>query len=359
MSLHCSFDPLKLSSAIKEWAAALGFQQTGIAGIDPGQHEAYLEQWLAAGYHGEMAYMAEHGRKRSRPDQLVPGTLRVISVRMDYLPGNSQMAACLANSEQAYISRYALGRDYHRVIRKRLQQLAEQIQAHIGPFGYRAFVDSAPVLEKAFAEQAGLGWIGKNTLLINRQAGSWFFLGELLTDLPLPIDPPQTQDHCGRCQSCLKRCPTGALIGERLLDARRCISYLTIELKGSIPIPLRHLIGNRVFGCDDCQIACPWNRFARPTAEADFQPRHGLEQGQLAELFLWTEAEFLQRTEGSPLRRAGYERWLRNLAVGLGNASQSETARHALLSRAQDRQLSPLVQEHLQWALQQHEARLL
>jgi len=343
------FDPISLSQDIKSWAYALGFQQVGISGIDPGEHEAHLERWLAAGYQGEMDYMAAHGRKRSHPEELVPGTLRVISLRMDYLPGDTQMTRCLADPQAAYLSRYALGRDYHKLIRKRLQQLAERIQQHIGPFGYRAFVDSAPVLEKAFAQQAGLGWIGKNTLLINKQAGSWFFLGELFVDLPLPVDQPTTRDHCGRCQSCLTRCPTGALVGERLLDARLCISYLTIELKGAIPVALRPLIGNRVFGCDDCQIACPWNRFARPSPESDFQPRHGLDHSRLIELFRWTEAEFLERTEGSPIRRAGYERWLRNLAVGLGNAPANLDILHALQARYDS--ATPLLREHLQWAL--------
>lgn len=349
MSLHP--DLSVLVQHIKQWAHELGFQQLGIAGIDPGEHGQHLERWLASGYHGEMDYMAVHGRKRTHPAELVAGTLRVISVRMDYLPTDPQMAQCLANPERAYLSRYALGRDYHKVMRKRLQQLAERIQQAIGPLGYRAFVDSAPVLEKAFAQQAGLGWIGKNTLLINRQAGSWFFLGELFVDLPLPLDEPSPLGHCGRCQSCLTRCPTGALVAPYQLDARRCISYLTIELKGAIPTPLRPLIGNRVFGCDDCQISCPWNRFAKPTQEADFQPRHALDQASLTELFLWSEAEFLHRTEGSPIRRIGYERWLRNLAVGLGNAPTTHTIQQALLKRRHVS--SPLVQEHVIWALQQ------
>ncbi len=298
--------------------------------------------------------MAAHGTKRSRPDELVPGTLRVVSLRMDYLPGDTRMSQRLAEPQSAYVSRYALGRDYHKLIRKRLQQLAERIQAVIGPFGHRAFVDSAPVLEKAIAEQAGLGWIGKNTLVLNRKAGSWFFLGELFVDLPLPVDAPHASEHCGRCSACLDICPTGAFVGPYVLDARRCISYLTIELKGAIPEDLRGLIGNRVFGCDDCQIVCPWNRFARPSEQADFQPRHGLDNAELAELFRWSEEEFLSRTEGSPLRRAGYERWLRNLAVGLGNAPSTIAVIEALKLRREHP--SELVREHVQWALARHRA---
>ncbi len=341
-----------LARSIKDWGRELGFQQVGIADVDLGTHEQYLQDWLAAGYQGEMDYMAAHGHKRSRPAELVEGTRRVISVRMDYLPGDTGMAERLADPEQAYVSRYALGRDYHKLVRKRLQQLAERIQGVVGPFGYRAFVDSAPVLEKALAQQAGLGWIGKNTLLLSRQAGSWFFLGELFVDLPLPMDEPHNREHCGSCRACLDICPTGAFAGERLLDARRCISYLTIELKGSIPLELRPLIGNRVFGCDDCQLVCPWNRFARPTGESDFLPRHGLDNSQLAALFRWSEEEFLQRTEGSPLRRAGYQRWLRNLAVGLGNAPSTIAVIEALELRRDDP--SELVREHVAWALARH-----
>ena len=345
-------DPAALAQAIKTWGRELGFQQVGIASVELGEHEAHLARWLAAGYQGEMDYMAAHGHKRSRPAELVPGTLRVVSLRMDYLPGDTRMAETLAAPDKAYVSRYALGRDYHKLVRKRLQQLAERIQATIGPFGYRAFVDSAPVLEKALAQQAGLGWIGKNTLLLNRQAGSWFFLGELFVDLPLPLDAPHATEHCGRCQACLDVCPTAAFVGPQLLDARRCISYLTIELKGSIPEELRAPIGNRVFGCDDCQLVCPWNRFARPTGECDFLPRHGLDNAELATLFRWSEEEFLTRTEGSPLRRAGYERWLRNLAVGLGNAPSSIPVLEALQLRRDDP--SELVREHVEWALARH-----
>ena len=345
-------DPARLAQSIKDWGRELGFQQVGIAGLELGEHEVHLQRWLAAGYQGEMDYMAAHGDKRWRPAELVPGTLRVVSLRMDYLPGDTRMTERLAAPEQAYLSRYALGRDYHKLIRKRLQQLAERIQGEIGPFGYRAFVDSAPVLEKALAEQAGLGWIGKNTLLLNKKAGSWFFLGELYVDLPLPVDAPHAGEHCGRCTACLDTCPTGAFVGPRLLDARRCISYLTIELKGPIPEELRPLVGNRVFGCDDCQLVCPWNRFARPTAEGDFQPRHGLDNAELATLFRWSEAEFLARSEGSPLRRAGYERWLRNLAVGLGNAPSTIPVLEALEARREHP--SALVREHVLWALRRH-----
>ena len=345
-------DLAQLAQSIKDWGRELGFQQVGITDVDLGEHEAHLQRWLDAGYQGEMDYMAAHGSKRSHPDELVPGTLRVVSLRMDYLPGDTRMAERLAQPEQAYVSRYALGRDYHKLVRKRLQQLAERIQAVIGPFGHRAFVDSAPVLEKAIAEKAGLGWIGKNTLVLNRKAGSWFFLGELFVDIPLPVDLAHTSEHCGSCTACLDICPTAAFVGPYVLDARRCISYLTIEFKGSIPEELRAPIGNRVFGCDDCQIVCPWNRFARPTEQGDFQPRHGLDSGGLVELFLWTEAEFLSRTEGSPLRRAGYERWLRNLAVGLGNAPSTIPVLEAL--RARREHPSELVREHVAWALARH-----
>ncbi len=346
-------DLLALTASIREWAAQLGFQQVGITDINLTEDALRLDAYLAAGYHGEMEYMASHGTMRSRPDELVPGTLRVISVRMDYLPEDTQMAQMLAQPEQAYVSRYALGRDYHKLIRKRLQQLAEKISQEIGPFGHRAFVDSAPVLEKPLARKAGLGWVGKNTLILNRKAGSWFFLGELLVDLPLPIDQPDDRDHCGKCTACLQVCPTQAFVGDRVLDARRCISYLTIELKGAIPEDLRPLIGNRVFGCDDCQLVCPWNRFAKPTQEDDFQPRHRLDNSSLVELFMWTEDEFLARTLGSPIRRTGYERWLRNLAVGLGNAPSTIPVLEALKARLEHP--SELVREHVRWALQQHQ----
>ena len=345
-------DLVALTVSIRDWAAELGFQQIGITDIDLSEDAPRLDAYLAAGYHGEMAYMVDHGTMRSRPDELVPGTVRVISVRMDYLPEDTQMAQMLAQPEQAYISRYALGRDYHKLIRKRLQQLAEKITQEIGPFGYRAFVDSAPVLEKSLARKAGLGWVGKNTLILNRKAGSWFFLGELFIDLPLPMDEPNDRDHCGKCSACLDVCPTQAFVGDRVLDARRCISYLTIELKGAIPEELRPMMGNRVFGCDDCQLVCPWNRFSKPTQEDDFKPRHNLDNSTLAELFMWTEEEFLKRTQGSPIRRTGYERWLRNIAVGLGNAPSTIPVLEALKARLD--YPSELVQEHVLWALQQH-----
>ncbi|MCL6271972.1 tRNA epoxyqueuosine(34) reductase QueG [Sansalvadorimonas sp. 2012CJ34-2] len=342
-----------LASKVKGWARELGFQDAGISNIDLGQHEQHLKNWLDKHFHGEMDYMTSHGNKRSRPGELVPGTIRVICVRMDYLPGDTQTVRILKSPEKAYISRYSLGRDYHKVIRKRLTQLGKRIEEEVGSFGYRAFVDSAPVLEKALAQQAGLGWIGKNTLLLNNKAGSWFFLGELFTDLPLPVDKPVTAMRCGSCFACKKICPTDAIIGSHQLDARRCISYLTIELKDSIPLEFRKAIGNRVFGCDDCQIICPWNKFAKPTGETDFLPRHKLDSSELADLFLWTEEEFLERTAGSPIRRTGFEGWLRNLAVGLGNAPSTEKVIHALEARLD--YPSDMVQEHVRWALEQHQ----
>lgn len=339
-----------LAGRIRAWGQALGFQRIGITGTDLGEHEARLLSWLAAGRHGDMAYMARHGRRRARPAELLPGTLRVISARMDYWPGEAAPAeAVLADPRLGYVSRYALGRDYHKLLRRRLQRLAERIAAEIGPFGYRAFVDSAPVLEKALATRAGLGWIGKHTNLIDRDAGSWFFLGELYTDLPLPVDPPQPSGHCGSCRACLEVCPTGAIVAPYELDARRCISYLTIELPGPIPVELRPLIGNRVYGCDDCQLCCPWNRFATASAEGDFAPRHDLDAPALTALLAWSEAEFLRRTEGSPIRRIGHERWLRNVAVALGNAPPDPAARDALAARLAHP--SPLVREHVDWAL--------
>jgi len=341
-----------LAQQIRQWAQELGFQQVGITGVDLGEHEAYLQEWLAAGYHGDMAYMARHGRKRSRPRELVPGTLRVIALRMDYLAADTQPLAVLDSPEKAYISRYSLGRDYHRLIRKRLAELAARIEAAAGSGSYRAFVDSAPVLERALAERAGLGWIAKNTMLINTEAGSWFFLGEIYTDLPLPLDPPHTDKHCGTCTACLEVCPTGAFTGPFQLDARKCISYLTIEHHGSIDPALRPLLGNRIFGCDDCQLCCPWNKFSRPTDEADFRPRHGLADADLAELLLWDEETFLARTAGSAIRRIGYERWLRNIAVALGNAPRSDAVVNALVRRRAHP--SALVREHVDWALAQH-----
>jgi epoxyqueuosine reductase len=341
-----------LTRQIHTWANEFGFQQVGITDVDLGEHEGYLQKWLDAGYHGSMDYMARHGSKRSRPDELVPGTTRVISLRMDYLAQDTQPMEVLASPDKAYISRYTLGRDYHKLIRKRLSQLARRIEEEAGGGHYRAFVDSAPVLERAVAERAGLGWIAKNTMLINADAGSWFFLGEIYTDLPLPVDPPQQTKHCGTCTACLEICPTDAFTGPFELDARKCISYLTIEHKGSIDPALRPLMGNRIFGCDDCQLVCPWNKFAEPTAEGDFKPRHELADADLVALFLWDEATFLAKTEGSAIRRIGYERWLRNLAVALGNAPTAAAITSALRSRSDFP--SELVQEHIAWALQRH-----
>jgi epoxyqueuosine reductase len=341
-----------LAADIKAWGRELGCQQVGLTDVDPGPNADHLHTWLEQGYHGEMSYMQRHAELRRAPATLVPGALRLISLRMDYLPVEPRAVKVLSNPAQAYVARYALGRDYHKLIRRRLRQLAERIEQNIGVFGYRAFVDSGPVLERAFGEKAGLGWIGKNTMLINRRAGSWFFLGELFTDLPLPIDAPATA-HCGTCSKCLDTCPTGAFVGAQVLDARRCISYLTIELKGAIPLELRPLIGNRVFGCDDCQLCCPWNKFASPTRERDFTPRHALDQADLVTLFRWSEAEFLARTEGSAIRRTGYEGWLRNLAVGLGNAPRSLEVMAALNEHLHHP--SALVREHVRWALDRHQ----
>jgi len=317
-------DYQQLAQRIKAWGHRLGFQQVGIADTGLSADETHLRNWLNAGLHGEMAYMERHGKKRSRPQALIPGTKRIISVRMDYDPPDStHPAAVLNNPRLGFISRYALGRDYHKVLRSRLQTLANKIQNHIGPFGYRVFVDSAPVLEKALARNAGLGWIGKHSNLINPEAGSWFFLGELYTNLPLPVDKAFTDNHCGTCRACMDICPTQAIIAPYKVDARRCISYLTIELRGPIPEEFRPLLGNRIYGCDDCQIVCPWNKFARVSAEKDFQSRHGLDAPELIRLFQWSEEEFLNKTEGSPIRRIGYECWLRNIAIALGNAPGS------------------------------------
>lgn len=339
-----------LARDIKEWGHDLGFQKVGITDTDLGEAEYRLLAWLEQGRHGEMDYMARHGIRRSRPATLVPGTTRVIVVRLDYWPGAAAPAEeVLADPIAAYVSRYALGRDYHKIIRARLQVLADRISARVGPFGYRAFCDSAPVLEKPLATKAGLGWIGKHTNVIDARSGSWFFLGELYTDLPLPIDRP-ADDHCGTCSACIAACPTGAIVAPYELDARRCISYLTIELHGPIPAELRPLIGNRIYGCDDCQTVCPWNRFAQASTEADFAPRHSLDAAALTDLLGWNEAEFLRRTEGSALRRLGHERWLRNIAVALGNGPAIPEAIEGL--RAQLSHPSSLVQEHVQWALE-------
>src|SRR5262249_36479678 len=345
-------DPPALASLIKQWGEELGFQQVGIAGITLGDDELHLTEWLSRGWHGDMGYMARHGLRRSRPADLVPGTLRVVSVRMDYLPPAARDAwSVISDPARAFISRYALGRDYHKTLRQRLQKLADRIVAAVGPFGYRVFVDSAPVLEKALARNAGLGWIGKHTNLIDQRTGSWFFLGEIYTDLPLPTDAP-VGEHCGTCRACLDICPTQAIAAPYELDARRCISYLTIELRGSIPEEFRAAIGNRIYGCDDCQLVCPWNKFARTTGEADFVPREALDGSALVELFAWSEAEFLERTRGSAIRRIGYECWLRNVAVALGNAPDTPAVRAALHARADD--VSPIVREHVAWALSRH-----
>jgi len=350
---HANLDYASLARDIKRWASELGFADSGISGTDLGMDEQHLERWLDDGHHGEMEYMARHGAKRSRPAELEPGTQRVISVRMDYIPpGTSNAWNVIEDGEAGYVARYALGRDYHKLMRNRLQKLAERIHGVVGDFGYRAYVDSAPVLEKALARNAGLGWIGKHTVLINKRAGSYFFLGELYTDLPLPADLPASA-HCGSCNRCIDICPTQAIVGPYRLDARRCISYLTIELKGSIPEELRAPMGNRIFGCDDCQLICPWNKFAQETTEPDFAPRHSLDGAKLVDLFGWAEDEFLKRTEGMAIRRTGYEGWLRNIAVALGNAPKSNAVTAALQARADH--ASELVREHVQWALARHQ----
>ena len=344
-----------LAAEIKRWGLELGFGQIGITDTDLSDAESAHRAWVAKGFHGAMDYMAKHGDKRTRPAELVPGTVRVISVRMDYMPPAARDSMeVMADGERAFISRYALGRDYHKVLRSRLQKLCDRIAQHAGVFGYRVFTDSAPVLEVALAEKAGLGWRGKHTLLLSRDAGSWFFLGEIYTDLPLPIDTP-SQNHCGTCKACIDICPTQAIVAPYEVDARRCISYLTIELKDTIPEDLRPLIGNRVYGCDDCQIACPWNRFAQTTQETDFHVRHGLDDVSLVELFGWDETDFNQRMAGSAIYRIGYLQWLRNLAVGLGNAPTSPAVIEALEARAQHP--SALLREHVAWALQRHARR--
>lgn len=339
----------QLATQIKQWGLELGFQQVGISDTDLSAAEQHLHEWLERGMQGEMQYLSAHGLKRSRPTLLQPGTRSIISVRMDYLPENPAGShALLENPALGFVSRYALGRDYHKLLRNRLQKLADKIATAIGAFGYRAFVDSAPVLEKAIAEKAGLGWIGKHSNLINRRAGSWFFLGEIYTDLPLPTDQ-QTGNHCGQCRACLDICPTQAIVAPYRVDARRCISYLTIELHGSIPEEFRPLIGNRIYGCDDCQLICPWNRFAKLSAESDFKPRHHLNNSTLLELFAWDEAQFLQKTEGSAIRRIGHQRWLRNIAVALGNGRLDNDVSVALNAKLHHE--SELVREHVQWAL--------
>ena len=347
-----ALDTQALLGQLQQWAAQLGFTGLGIANIDLSADEAAFRTWLKDGFNGEMSYMSRHGSKRSRPAELIPGTLSCISVRMDYWPPGAKDAhSVLRDSTRAYVSRYALGRDYHKVLRSRLQKLCDRLRNSVGPFGYRVFTDSAPVLEKPLARNAGLGWIGKHTNLIDKDSGSYFFLGEVYLDLELPASAPASA-HCGTCSACMPACPTGAIVAPYRLDARRCISYLTIELKGAIPVEFRRAIGNRIFGCDDCQLVCPWNKFARSSRDADFAVRHGLDDAQLSELFAWSEADFEEKTRGSAIHRIGYERWLRNIAVALGNAPASEHSTQALLARKDHP--SALVREHVRWALAQH-----
>ena len=350
MNQSIRFDELTLQ--IKSWARSLGFQHVGVTDTELSVDESRLMDWLSNKFHGEMTYMHKHGRKRSRPNELVDGTLRVISARMNYWPSKAHCAEEVLNkSHRAYIARYALGRDYHKVVRLRLRNLANRIATVVDNFGYRVFVDSAPVLEKPLARKAGLGWVGKHTNLISRETGSWFFLGEIYTDLPLTVDNA-TSSHCGSCRACIDICPTNAIVAPYKLDARRCISYLTIEHKGSIPIHLRTAIGNRVFGCDDCQLVCPWNRYAQTTEEPDFQPRHQLDDTDLVAVFSWDRSEFDKKTEGSAIRRVGWERWLRNVAIALGNAKTTPLIVAALRKRLSHH--SELVREHVSWALSQH-----
>jgi epoxyqueuosine reductase len=355
MSLPPQINLSNLKAALAGLARARGFDALGVSEVALNIDAAHLGRWLDDGKHGEMGYMARHGTRRTRPDELVPGTVRVLSARMNYWPTDARDAGeALRDPETAYVSRYALGRDYHKVLRSALQGLADDIVGEVGPMGYRVFVDSGPVLEKALARNAGLGWIGKHTNLIARDAGSYFFIGEILTDLPLLADEPATT-HCGTCSACIPACPTGAITAPNQLDARRCISYLTIELQGAIPVELRRLLGNRIYGCDDCQLVCPWNKFARAAAHPDFKTRHKLDSSRMSELFAWTEAQFLERTEGSAIRRIGYQRWLRNIAVALGNAPATPDNRRALTARREA--ASPLVREHVEWALAEHARR--
>ncbi|MDM7859064.1 tRNA epoxyqueuosine(34) reductase QueG [Alteromonas sp. ASW11-36] len=349
-----SIDLNNLADNIKAWGKALGFQHVGISDVDLAQHEAHLQRWLEAGYHGEMTYMETHGLLRARPAELLPGTLRAIAVRYDYLPPEAKFATDLANPNTAYISRYALGRDYHKVVRKKLKQLGDRIKAEVSTTNFRPFVDSAPVLEHALAEKAGIGWTGKHSLTLSQEAGSWFFLGELLINLPLPVDQP-VEEQCGTCTACMTICPTQAIVAPYTVDARKCISYLTIEQDGDIPEDLRALIGNRIYGCDDCQLVCPFNQDAPITTDADFSPRQVLMSKPLAELMSWTETEFLQNTEGSPIRRIGYARWQRNIAVGLGNADCTED-NLAALRQAKGR-VNAMVDNHIDWALEQLAAK--
>ena len=348
-------DSAALADSIRGWATELGFSRVGITDTDLSEAAEGLREYLQAGHHGSMAWLAERERMRTLPEELHPGTTRVISLRMDYAPDDiGQSWEVLRDGERGYISRYALGRDYHKLVRKRLQKLADRIAGEIGSFGYRVFCDSAPIMEKPLAQKAGLGWRGKHTLTLSKDAGSYFFLGEIFTDLPLPIDAP-VSNHCGSCTRCIDLCPTGAIISPYRLDARRCISYLTIEHKGSIDEELRTRMGNRIFGCDDCQLVCPFNKYAKVSMEADFAPRHGLGGLKLAELFAWDEATYLEKTEGMSIRRAGYESWLRNIAIALGNAPPSDEVQAALRSRLDH--ASPVVREHVDWALAQQQEK--
>jgi len=347
----------KLATQIKSWGKDLGFQQVGISDLDLTAAEEHLNDWLNKNFHGSMQYMAAHGTKRSRPSELLPGTLRVISVRMDYYPPNSANAwDVLHNNKLAYVSRYALGRDYHKVMRKRLQQLAMKIKETTEEFEHRVFVDSAPVLEKAIAEKSGLGWIGKHSNLLSREAGSWFFLGEIYISLPLPTDDV-SNFHCGSCTACIDECPTNAIVSPFRVDARRCISYLTIENKNEIPIEFRKAMGNRIYGCDDCQLVCPWNRFSEETTESDYTVRHNLDRQSLLVLFEWDESTFLSNTEGSPIRRIGYHSWIRNIAIALGNSPASKETLTALKNKQHS--VNALVSEHIQWAIDEQEKSLL
>jgi len=351
----------ELKASIEAWSGELGFQAIGITNTQLGEHENHLENWLEKDFHGEMSYMAAHGKKRSRPDELVENTCRIISLRMNYLPEGTAAIEILDSKSTAYIARYTMGRDYHKVIRKRLVKLWSKIEDYLesnqlGKFKGRVFTDSAPVLEKAIAEKAGLGWIGKNTLLLSREAGSWFFLGEIYTDIPFEIDTEYADNHCGTCSACIDVCPTKAIVAPYQLDARKCISYLTIEHKGEIDISLREAMGNRIFGCDDCQLFCPWNKFAKFTEESDFTPRQDLDKSELLRLFSWNETQFLKNTEGSAIRRTGFEGWQRNIAIALGNAEYSDEVKSALKEKLTT--ASAMVATHIEWALERQNASL-
>lgn len=347
--------PAQLSKLIKEWGKEIGFQAIGITGVDLKAHEAYLKKWLDNQYHGSMDWMARHGMMRARPDELHPGAIKAISVRLDYLPPEAKFAKNLADDSQAYVSRYALGRDYHKLMRQMLNKLGKKIEQEVGQLGFRPFVDSAPILERPLAANAGLGWVGKHSLLLHQDAGSWFFLGELLVDIPLVEDEP-IEEQCGKCKSCITSCPTGAIVEDKIVDARRCISYLTIEYSGVIPLEFRPLMGNRIYGCDDCQLVCPWNRQAEITKQADFHLRPALSSPDLCSLFAWTEEEFLSKMQGSAIRRIGHEQWLRNLSIAMGNASASPSILAALKSRLNQ---SDLLDEHIKWAIAEQESKIL